>query len=85
MAAIIYGLCALTSFGCAWLLLRGYRRNGAALLKWSGLCFAGITVSNLILAIDLLVVPNIDLFAVRNAMTLLAMGLLLYGLIWEVK
>jgi len=85
MAAIIYALCALTSFGCSWLLLRGYRRSGAALLWWSGLCFAGLTVSNLILVVDLLVVPGIDLFAIRNATTLLSMGLMLYGLIWEVK
>ena len=85
MAAIIYSLCALTSLGCAWLLLRGYRRDGAALLKWCGLCFAGLTASNLILVVDLLVVPGINLFAVRNATTLLAMGLLVYGLVWEVK
>jgi hypothetical protein len=85
MAAIIYSLCALTSFGCAWLLLRGYWRSGAALLKWSGLCFAGLALSNLILVVDLVIVPDVDLFAVRNATTLLSMVLLLYGLIWEVK
>jgi hypothetical protein len=85
MATIIYSLCALTAMGCAWLLLRGYRRDGAALLKWCGLCFAGLTVSNIVLVVDLLFVPGIDFFAVRNATSLISMGLLVYGLIWEVK
>ena len=49
MSEIIYVLCALTSLACAWLLLHSYRRSGYRLLFWSGLCFAAMTVNNLVL------------------------------------
>jgi hypothetical protein len=51
-------------------------------LFWSGLCFAGLTASNALLVVDLLVVPDVDLFAWRSLTSLVSVGLLLYGLIW---
>lgn len=83
MAGIIYGLCALTAFLCAFLLLKAYRRSDNWLLLWGGLCFAGLTASNALLVIDKLVVPDIDFATWRYAITLLSMLILLYGLIWE--
>ncbi|MEZ0369018.1 MAG: DUF5985 family protein [Candidatus Sericytochromatia bacterium] len=83
MAAVIYILCSVTALGCAWLLLQSYRRTGARLLLWSGLCFAGLTVNNLLVFIDLTLVPDIDLYTWRNAAGLISMLLLLYGLIWD--
>ena len=46
---IVYGLCVITSAMCAWLLLRGYARSRVPLLMWSGLCFVGLTLNNLLL------------------------------------
>lgn len=83
MAAIIYTLCALTCFACAFLLLRAYARVHHRLLFWSGLCFVGLTISNLILVLDRLVFPDIDISTPRLIAALLAVALLLYGLIWE--
>jgi hypothetical protein len=83
MAAIIYSLCALTALGCAFLLLRGYRRSGYRLLFWSGLCFAGLTANNLLLVIDKVALPDIDLSIWRTLAALLSMGVLLFGLIWD--
>jgi len=83
MAAIIYGLCALTAAGCTCLLLLAYRRGKYRLLLWSGLCFAGLTLNNLLLVIDKLFVPEVDWLALRTFSALLAMGVLLYGLIWD--
>jgi len=85
MAAIIYGLCALTALTCAYLLLQGYRRGGYRLLLWSGLCFAGLTINNLLLVIDKLILPDVDLSLWRNATVLLSMAVLLYGLIWDTE
>ena len=86
MAAIIYTLCALTALACAYLLLQGYRRGGYRLLLWSGLCFAGLTINNLLLVIDKLILPlDIDLSLWRNATVLLSMAVLLYGLIWDTE
>lgn len=84
MAAFIYALCALTSMLCTWLLLRGYRRNGYRLLLWSGVCFAGMTINNLLLIIDRVVYPHtVDLITWRLVAALVALLPLLYGLIWE--
>ncbi|MDC8012812.1 DUF5985 family protein [Tahibacter soli] len=81
MASIVYGLCALTALACAVLLLRAYRATQSPILWWSGLCFCGLMASNVILVVDKLVVPTVDLLPLRLATTLLSMGLLLYGLV----
>lgn len=83
MAETIYSLCTLTSLACAWLLLRSYRRTGHRLLFWSGLCFVGMTMNNLLLLLDKVVLPEVDLTTVRLASALVALLLLLYGLIYE--
>lgn len=83
MAGVIYLLCALTSFACALLILKSYFRTRHRLLLWSGLCFVGLLINNLLLVLDLLVFPDIDLQTIRLATALVALLLLLYGLIWE--
>jgi hypothetical protein len=83
MREAIYTLCAVTSFACAFLLLRGYFRSRLRLLLWSGLCFAGMVVNNVILVLDRIIYPETDLSTWRLATALLALLPLLYGLIWE--
>ena len=84
MSAIIYSLCALTALGCAILLLRGYGRSRYRLLLWSGLCFAGLTINNLLLVIDKVALPpDQDLVFARTTVALISMIILLYGLIWD--
>jgi hydrogenase/urease accessory protein HupE len=83
MAAAIYTLCMLTAMACAGLLLSAWRRSRYRLLLWSGLCFVGLTLNNLALVIDKLVLPDIDLSIWRTSLALVAMVVLLYGLIWE--
>jgi len=85
MAQTIYGLCTLTSLACAWMLLTSYRRNGVRLLFWSGLCFIGMSVNNVLLVLDKLVFTQVDLLPLRLASALVALLLLLYGLIYENK
>jgi hypothetical protein len=68
---------------CALLLLRGYLDVRRRLLLWSGLCFAGLTVSNAILLIDLAVVPHISLYTWRLSVAVVSTLLLLYGLVFE--
>ena len=85
MAAIIYGLCALTAVACTWMLLRAYPRGRSHLLLWSGLCFAGLSATNLLLVFDKLVFTTVDLSPWRNGLSLLSMCVLLYGLIWDAE
>ena len=82
MAATVYILCGLTSLVCTILLARAYRTSRVRLLFWSIICFAGLTVSNVLLILDLLIFPSgPDLIAWRTGVTLAAVGSLLYGLI----
>ena len=83
MAGIIYMLCALTALACAWLLLRSYARNRHRLLLWSGLCFSGLFINNLLLVVDRLIFPETDLSTWRLGAALIALLPLLYGLIRE--
>lgn len=83
MGAIVYIVGMLTSLACAVLLLRGYGRGKKKLLLWSGLCFLGLAVSNFLVFVDLVLLPSIDLYRYRLATAVIAMGLLLYGLVWE--
>ena len=83
MAAVVYILCALTSLTCAILLLRAYRNTGVRLLFWSGLCFVGLTLNNVLLFVDRTLLPETDLYVLRTLPALIGIVLLLYGLIWE--
>lgn len=85
MAAMIYLLCAVTAFICTYLLIRGYLRGRYRLLLWSGLCFAGLTLNNLVLVLDKVVFVSEDLSIWRTSLALLAMAVLLYGLIWDAE
>ena len=83
MVEIVYLLCAGTSAACAFLLLRGHHRTGTSLLLWSGLCFVGLALSNAVLVVDLILVPDVDLSAWRLVPSAIGVALLLYGLVWE--
>lgn len=85
MAAVIYGLCALAASLCTFLLLHAYARGRYRLLLWSAICFAGLTLNNLLLVVDKLVLPDVDLSIPRTSVALAAMAVLLYGLIWDIE
>lgn len=85
-AAAVYILAAVTSGICSGFLLRGYSSGRRKLLLWSGLCFLMLAVSNLLLFLDLVILPvQVSLYRWRLATAIVAMALLLYGLIWEGK
>lgn len=83
MAEIVYALCALTSLACAVLLFRAYADSRSRMLFWSGLCFACLTLSNSLLVVDRLVLPEPVLNTWRLVPTLLGLTLLIYGLTQE--
>ncbi|MGA8708732.1 MAG: DUF5985 family protein [Steroidobacteraceae bacterium] len=85
MAELVYALCAATSVFCALLLFRGYSASRTRLLFWASLCFIGLALNNVLLFVDLILLPQIDLFAWRSAAALSGMSVLLYGLIFESK
>ena len=82
-AAAVYLLCFATCVVCAVLLVRRYLRSRMKLLLWSALCFVGLSLSNFLLFIDIIVLPEIGLLALRHLTALAGIGVLLYGFIWE--
>ncbi|MBV9992569.1 MAG: hypothetical protein JOZ72_14920 [Alphaproteobacteria bacterium] len=85
MAATIYTLCALVALLCAALLVRAYRRSRYRLLLWSALCFSGLTLNNVLLVIDKVVLPDVDLSVWRTSVALASVSVLLFGLIWDAE
>lgn len=83
---VTYLLAVLTSLACMVLLFRGYARTGARLLMWSALCFVGLSVNNLLLFIDFVVLPTqADLRIWRLAAALAGLLFMLYAFIWEAQ
>jgi len=85
MEVAIYGACSVVALVCAGLLTRAYVGNRYRLLLWSGLCFAGLTLNNVLLFLDKIVFPNIDLSVPRGLVALAAMGVLVLGLVWDAQ
>lgn len=80
----VYLLCFATSLLCLILLARSYARSRTRLLLWSALCFVFLALNNLLLFIDVVVFPvEVDLLPYRQLTSLIGVGVLLYGFIWE--
>ena len=84
-SAVVYFLCFVSSTLCFVLLLTGYNRSRERLLLWSSLCFGLLALNNLFVFIDIIVLPDISLVSMRSLTALGAVGLLLYGFIWEIE
>jgi hypothetical protein len=83
MAELIYGLCTILSLAIAVMLWRQHRRSPSRMIYWTALCFTGLALSNLVLVVDKLVFPDLDLRVLRHSISLLSIGLLLFGLVYE--
>lgn len=84
METFVYLLAILAALACTVLLLRAYRHTRARLQLWTGLCFVGLTFSNIFLFVDYVIFPHVDLYALRVGSALAGVAVLLYGFIWEV-
>jgi len=83
--SVVYLLCFATSTACAVLLARNYFRTRARLLLWSALCFLLLAANNLVVVIDLLLVPHVSLGLPRILLSLGAVSVLLFGFIWDLE
>lgn len=81
----VYLLCFLTSAACALLLARNYWWTGARVLLWSALAFLLLAGNHLVVVFDMLVFQGIDLRLWRYAFSIAAVGVLLFGFIWDLE
>jgi hypothetical protein len=78
-------LASLTSLTCMLLLFRAYAATAMPLLLWSALCFVCLSGNNLLLFLDLVVFPDLDLRIFRISASLAGIAFLLYAFIWEAE
>jgi len=88
MPGLVYILCAITSVGSAVLLLRaaffrGARISSGGLLFWSSLCFFAMAANNVLLYMNYIVFPDVDLLLASRLATVVGIVLLNIGLIWH--
>ena len=82
---IVYSLCLATSALCATLLVRAYLTTRSRLLLWSAVCFVLLAVNNLLVVVDMVMLPQMDLTVARQGAALAAVLVLLYGFVWEAR
>jgi hypothetical protein len=80
----VYILCFLTSMGVMILLARAYWRSRSPLLLWSAIAFVAFAANNLLLFLDLVVLPDTDLRGPRTITAFIGVAVLLYAFIWEI-
>ena len=83
LPSAVYLLCVVTSTACTVLLARSYARTRLRLLLWSAICFGLLAANNLVVVVDMLLLPELDLRLLRHAFALAAIMVLLFGFIWE--
>jgi hypothetical protein len=83
VSVALYIITILVTLCCAVLLLRAYIRVRRGLLLWSGLCFVGLTLDSVLVLVDMILFPSLDLFTWRLASVAVSVSLLVFGMIWE--
>ena len=84
-ATVVYIMCLVASALCATLLVRGYINSKMKLLLWSAVCFVFLAANNLLVVVDVLIIPTVDLTSLRTMASLLGVCVLLYGFIFELE
>jgi hypothetical protein len=83
ISAAVYLMCALTSIFCTVLLFRTYKKNQNKLILWSGVCFICLALNNIMLFVDLVMTPAVDLAVLRTVPAVVGFGVLVGCLVWE--
>lgn len=72
-------LCAVISTFCAVMLLRGFARRRVNRLFWVALCFVALSIENMLVFVDLVLLPNVDLALLRYVVAILGMVFLSFA------
>jgi hypothetical protein len=84
-ADLVYGLCLLTCLACTGLLTRAWLRSRSKLLLYTAIAFGFLSLNNLLLVANMVVFPDAYLMPFRQVSTALALGVLIYGFVWETE
>lgn len=67
------------------LLARSYFTSRARLLLWSAVCFLFLAANNLVVVVDMLLIPDISFRVLRLVLALAAVSVLLFGFVWDLE
>jgi hypothetical protein len=80
--AVVDLLCMASSMLCAFLLFRSWLKTRFPLVLWTSACIVLLAVSNVLLVVDVILLPSFD--SVPRLLTALAaVSVLLFGFIRE--
>jgi hypothetical protein len=79
VAGVVFVMCALTCVFCLALLVRAYRTSRGRLVLWTAICFTGLALNNILLAINELLIPHTHI-AWRGIPAAAGLLALMYGL-----
>lgn len=82
---VVSSLAVLMSVACTLMFLRTYARTALRLFWWTALCFVCLSVNNVLLFINFVLLPELDLRLYRFASSAAGLVFLLYGLIVEAE
>lgn len=81
---ILYLLSVIACFACMLLLFRGYINTRLRILLWTALCFVCLTANNVLIFVDLVLLPtDIDLRLPRHLASLTGLMFMIYGFIFD--
>lgn len=81
---VLFLLAIVTSLACTVLLYSSYRQSRLRILLWSALCFGCLTANNVLLFVDIVMLPvEVDLRIARYSVALAGMLFLIYGFVRE--
>jgi hypothetical protein len=83
MATAVYVLSAVISLACTLLLVRSFAATRSSLLLWAAICFLGLSLNNVMLFVDKVIVTDVDLSTWRGIPALGGLLALMFGLLWE--
>jgi hypothetical protein len=83
LAPAVYVLSLLVGALCAALLFKAHRRAPSPLLLPAAICFAGLALNDLGLIVDLFVLPDVSIVAVRSLPAVIGLGVLVRALVKE--
>ena len=83
LASAVYVLSMLVGGACAVLLFKAHRRAPSRLLLPAAICFAGLALNDLGLVIDLFVLPDVSIVAVRSLPAIVGLAVLVRALVKE--
>ena len=83
VSAVLCSLAVLTCLACMALFSSAYAKSGVRLLFWSAACFFFLTANNVLLFIDVVIDPEMDLRVWRFVTALCGVGMLVVGFVRE--